>query len=1225
MELVVDKENNGIDFDHNGNPVICANEPMDLTAYRSEYSLEAICQKNSNNRISMNLKPLESRQRGFRKQSIEFLNKLNLLLEQELKNNDAAPPSTSTSTTTAPNLSWCDKGMLPFEEYDELCSRMSIQDSDIDLADYHKQARMRLERHQHIFISHTHNTSTVSEYAVDLALQHHTRIIYISPYKSSCYQHYRHFTDKFGNDNIGMITDDMNINSQQSICLIITPEIFLQLLYVDTNSVMENVEYVVFDEMQCLLTDNERGVIWEEILILLPTTNITLLLQTSSRIPATNISQLCEWIGHIKQQTIYLISSSSQQESSLRHFLYHDGEMYNVMDDQTYKYQKVLIQIKHHQQEKEKLKQQALEEKAQRCGEKAAKAAQLAGKRLKEQKHLAREATERELRRLTSNKGKVSPTKPAVVGGSKADWLKLIKVITSGGLSITATSTTNASTDSPGPSESIITSTSIIIINFSKKKCDEISHYMKDLTLLTINEQNKVRESFDSLISRVNPIDMDLSQIHSTKDLLLRGIGVYHSGILPILKEIVEILYSQCLIKVLITTDSFTNTTNMYRCNNDSNNTSIVFNGYHKYDNNTAKLRLLSYHEYLNIVRYFNSNNVIITSWNESPPNDNDIKLLLVRSKSMILRLKYRLRCNMMLNVSRKSLSILNMMRLSLIEYDYQMILLRNDYRSKLLYCHEYIVHVHDKIQQVLSNSIVNIEERNECHDIIMKYYELIHNCQTLLYKHYELLYDNMTKLSYSMHAFLTSKLFTSHNQWVIRLFPIGRVVHAYIPILGYPALGVIVVDPIQTIGDDKTLVHPIEENDLWMMIPINCNELTEKFKASHGNISPIESLDTSDGITIMNELHGITSHGNHFIITKLSIKYISFISNNELTLRVANATTTATTISDSDVMNIIDFNHVINELTTLKLTVIEPFDIARAFFGGSTCLYEYQDRLWKEVVTTNHVEGKSHFTENKLINYLLTMSSSAITSSSVKTTLYQHYYHYSMINKYIKDFEYVLSDNRMYFYSDYEYKLKLLIQLGYIVEEGESKCSHVITKKGQIACELLSCDEIFGTEILCNSILLETLSTEELIAMLSVLVAPKQTDASDNIDTVNWTENMIKMKDEIEHIHNNLKELREFEVAVGDPDVQETAVNFDLCYVIFQWVKGLSFKDIVKLTTHYDEGKIVNLLTRLYRLCCNIMNVAKIMGNHDLYFKMKDVEKIIKRDIIFVPSLYYE
>jgi superfamily II RNA helicase len=39
-------------------------------------------------------------------------------------------------------------------------------------------------------------------------------------------------------------------------------------------------------------------------------------------------------------------------------------------------------------------------------------------------------------------------------------------------------------------------------------------------------------------------------QVVVLKDLLIRGIGVHHSGILPILKEIVEMLFQEGLVKV---------------------------------------------------------------------------------------------------------------------------------------------------------------------------------------------------------------------------------------------------------------------------------------------------------------------------------------------------------------------------------------------------------------------------------------------------------------------------------------------------------------------------------------------------------------------------------------------------------------------------------------------------------------------------------------------------
>lgn len=41
-------------------------------------------------------------------------------------------------------------------------------------------------------------------------------------------------------------------------------------------------------------------------------------------------------------------------------------------------------------------------------------------------------------------------------------------------------------------------------------------------------------------------------QVSMLQDLLLRGIGIHHSGILPILKEIVERLFQKQLVKVRV-------------------------------------------------------------------------------------------------------------------------------------------------------------------------------------------------------------------------------------------------------------------------------------------------------------------------------------------------------------------------------------------------------------------------------------------------------------------------------------------------------------------------------------------------------------------------------------------------------------------------------------------------------------------------------------------------
>lgn len=46
-------------------------------------------------------------------------------------------------------------------------------------------------------------------------------------------------------------------------------------------------------------------------------------------------------------------------------------------------------------------------------------------------------------------------------------------------------------------------------------------------------------------------------------EMVTRGIGVHHGGLLPILKEMVEILFSRNLIKVLLATETFAMVSNI--------------------------------------------------------------------------------------------------------------------------------------------------------------------------------------------------------------------------------------------------------------------------------------------------------------------------------------------------------------------------------------------------------------------------------------------------------------------------------------------------------------------------------------------------------------------------------------------------------------------------------------------------------------------------------------
>lgn len=59
-----------------------------------------------------------------------------------------------------------------------------------------------------------------------------------------------------------------------------------------------------------------------------------------------------------------------------------------------------------------------------------------------------------------------------------------------------------------------------------------------------------VKEIFVNAISLLSEEDSKLPEIGRVLPLLLRGIGVHHSGLLPIIKEVIEILFGEGLIKV---------------------------------------------------------------------------------------------------------------------------------------------------------------------------------------------------------------------------------------------------------------------------------------------------------------------------------------------------------------------------------------------------------------------------------------------------------------------------------------------------------------------------------------------------------------------------------------------------------------------------------------------------------------------------------------------------
>lgn len=66
-----------------------------------------------------------------------------------------------------------------------------------------------------------------------------------------------------------------------------------------------------------------------------------------------------------------------------------------------------------------------------------------------------------------------------------------------------------------------------------------------------------IGKRWDHHLHKYAPLYQHTGQWNMVKDLVHKGIGIHHSGLIPILKEMVEILYTEGLLPVLLATETF--------------------------------------------------------------------------------------------------------------------------------------------------------------------------------------------------------------------------------------------------------------------------------------------------------------------------------------------------------------------------------------------------------------------------------------------------------------------------------------------------------------------------------------------------------------------------------------------------------------------------------------------------------------------------------------------
>uniref|UniRef100_A0A5B6ZSD7 RNA helicase n=1 Tax=Davidia involucrata TaxID=16924 RepID=A0A5B6ZSD7_DAVIN len=103
----------------------------------------------------------------------------------------------------------------------------------------------------------------------------------------------------------------------------------------------------------------------------------------------------------------------------------------------------------------------------------------------------------------------------------------------------------------------------VIVFSFRRRECEQHAMSMSKLDFNTKDEKDVVEQVFQNAVLCLNEEDRNLPAIELMLPLLQRGIAVHHSGLLPIIKESVELLFQEGLVKALFATETFAMGLNM--------------------------------------------------------------------------------------------------------------------------------------------------------------------------------------------------------------------------------------------------------------------------------------------------------------------------------------------------------------------------------------------------------------------------------------------------------------------------------------------------------------------------------------------------------------------------------------------------------------------------------------------------------------------------------------
>lgn len=1062
-----------------------------------------------------------------------------------------------------------------------------------ELDEFQKKSIICLENGESVLVSaHTSAGKTVvAQYAIAMAKRNHQRVIYTSPIKALSNQKYRDLKELFG--DVGLMTGDVTRNENAS-CIVMTTEILRNMLF-KGNEITKEIAWVIFDEVH-YMRDRDRGVVWEETIILL--SNKINYVFLSATIP--NAREFGMWIAKLKKQPCNVVYTSFRP-TPLRHYIFpvegDNSNLFLILDSQTVNKKgnkKAVEEIFHNRNFNQAFDILKNSRKLENCNQKSNK---------------------------NLNNKKI---------GTKMSLIKLIKALYR---------------------EKFCP---VIVFSFSKRECEmnalDLFKYKplqkskydsknikkketkeKIIDFNTDEEKEKIEKIYLNAISKLSEDDQKMPNIQNFLPLLQRGIGVHHGGMLPILKELVELLFQEGLIKVLFSTETFSMGINMPA-------KTVVFTTLRKFDGEFQ--RYLGGGEYTQMagragrrgIDQF-GNVIIMVDKNI----DQDICEKIIKGKSAPLISSFQLSYNQLANLMRiEGLEPDHILSQSFRQFQKEKSIPILKKKLAKLY-NEYNINKFDDI-----NKEVQIKEIYELEETLKK---LKNDYRTKIFvpkfiKQY-LCLGRIVKLKYFGHGIVINckiakeiKLNNKDNSDIITEYNSNKSKENENINLSYNEEDIY----LKHIGFNEDMNSSFDSNnDNINDITINKRLLRNKEFVNDTISNTHNSQKLNSNLTISSD--NVKDNNNQELVIDCLVSLRNHTDVNGC-LCPGNFEEGPDTFYGIIPLTIT----MIEEIYEVRAKMVVDLKDQRLVDDYGKRLKEIKKRMNDDLPILNVVKL------NNIVDPEITKLLNEISDIEDKYNKLKDDY----TQKYIKDNDEDNNNDLQLNLQKYILNNKLEKEIKKIITKIESSKSLVLntelvnmkrvmrrldfvtkdealTPKGHLICDISGADELVTAELLFSGFF-KDMTIEEIGASIYCCLSKENTGKKEDIDSTNTDINaqkkMKKLYNDIVSKVNYIADiLEECKIFLGDDEKRRYIESFNDNYMMpmYKWISGYKFDKLIAEYYTLYEGSLIRVIRRVEEFSKSFETSVEYIGDYNLKKKLEEMEEKIKRDLPFASSLYLE